>query len=122
MMQMLKFTKPVALGFGLMALSACQQPPVEKLANKIDMTYVELGQDIAKANCAACHSIEPSGPSPRADAPPLRTVFGISNPESLADDFREHIHVGHADMPDYDFTVKETDGLLAYLSSIQTSN
>ena len=73
-------------------------------------------------HCAACHNIGLSGASPRAYAPPLRSVLTIYNSDSLADDFREHIHVGHPDMPDFDFTVKDTEGLLAYLSSIQETS
>ncbi|WP_409432125.1 c-type cytochrome [Litorimonas sp. RW-G-Af-16] len=104
----------------LTALSACQQedtPP-----QQFDPAFIEIGREIAQTQCVSCHSIGQSGDSPRSDAPPLRTVLGIYNAESLADDFREHIHVGHPDMPDFDFTVKETEGLLAYLTSIQVTD
>lgn len=121
-MKTLKSTTLIILGAALLgasSLAACQQTQVRQADRKIDPTYLELGQEIARTNCASCHSIDVSGASPRPDAQPLRTVFGRRSAESLADDFREHIHVGHADMPDYDFTVKETEGLLAYLASIQ---
>ena len=32
------------------------------------------GQDFARTNCARCHSIEKSGASPFAGAPPFRTL------------------------------------------------
>lgn len=100
-----------------LAFTACQQTP--DAAHEFDVSLVEFGQDIAKTHCTVCHTIKASGESPRTDAPPLRTVLSNYNPNALADDFREHIHVGHADMPEFNFTVKETEGLLAYLDSIQ---
>ena len=101
----------------LLSSSGCQRSEVP--ANEFDKSFLELGQEIVETHCAACHTASASGESPRADAPALRNVLEDYNPNALADDFREHIHVGHPDMPDYDFTVKETEGLLAYLWSIQ---
>lgn len=106
-------------------LAACQN--MQAVDSKIESTsfetsYMELGQEIAETHCSACHNVTQTGASPRADAPPLRTVLGHYNPTALADDFREHIHVGHPDMPDFDFSVKETEGLLEYLDSIQETS
>lgn len=103
-----------AFAFGF---SACQ--PGQAPESEFDAAFLELGQQIVEKHCAACHTANATGGSPRVDAPPLRGVLKNYNPNALADDFREHIHVGHPDMPDYDFTVKETEGLLAYLRSIQ---
>lgn len=89
---------------------------------EFDTSFLEMGQQIAKTRCAFCHAAGPTGTSPRADAPPLRTVLANYNTSALADDFREHIHVGHPDMPDFGFTVKQTEGLLAYLTSIQETS
>jgi mono/diheme cytochrome c family protein len=120
----LTLTMIVTLG-----LAACQKSdkpgttpgttPGTEAGNEFDVSYLEMGKEIAETHCAACHTIKPLGASPRADAPPLRTVLSTYNPSALADDFREHIHVGHPDMPDFDFTVLQTEGLLAYLTSIQ---
>jgi len=92
---------------------------VNETTGDFDPTFLEMGQNIAKSRCGFCHNTTATGKSPRSDAPPLRTVLKQYNPDALADDFREHIHVGHPDMPDFDFTVKQTEGLLAYLTSIQ---
>ena len=81
-----------------------------------------MGEDIARTACASCHNVEHSGTSPRSDAPPLRVVLNDLNLSALADDFREHLHVGHPDMPDFEFTVKETDSLMAYLVMLQDSH
>lgn len=108
--------KPAALMLSL-GLAACEQTP--KTAATELAQFTEQGRLIAEQNCTSCHSIETSGDSPRSDAPPLRTISARYNLEALADDFREHLHVGHPDMPDFDFNVKETEALLTYLRSIQ---
>jgi len=110
-------SKTIICLFFAFSVSGCQSD--EAPESEFDASYLELGQQIVELHCSACHTAKPSGDSPRSDAPPLRNVLANYNPNALADDFREHIHVGHPDMPDYDFTVKETEGLLYYLWSIQ---
>lgn len=105
---------------GLSACSAEQTPvPTEEIADTFESELVENGRDIIEAQCAACHATGSTGASPRADAPPLRTVLAQYNSEALADEFREGIHVGHPDMPDFDFGPIGTDAVIAYLQSIQ---
>ena len=70
--------------------------------------------------CTSCHAIGATGASPRTDAPELRTVFREFDPEAISADFREGIHVGAPDMPDFDFGPLGTEALIAYLQSIQT--
>ncbi|MEP3892185.1 MAG: cytochrome c [Hellea sp.] len=84
-----------------------------------DTVQITEGLSIVTSNCGSCHNVGTAGDSPRVDAPPLRTVLANYNVESLADDFREHIHVGHPDMPDFDFGPKGTDAVIVYLKSIQ---
>ncbi|NNE56504.1 MAG: cytochrome c [Hellea sp.] len=103
-------------------LPACQKTQGTNFEIETGSSFIELGQDIAKTHCAVCHNTEKTGTSPRKDAPPLRAVLANYNSVSLADDFREHIHVGHPDMPDFEFSVKEIDGLIAYLRSIQETD
>lgn len=103
--------------FVFAGLSACQ--PEKSVPETVDAALVTEGKVMAQELCASCHAIGTSGDSPRGDAPPLRTVLANYNTESLGDDFREHIHVGHPDMPDFDFNVKQTDTILAYLKSIE---
>lgn len=98
-------------------LAACQANEAAEMSS--EAIQIAEGLTVVQANCASCHAIGVSGDSPRVDAPPLRTVLAQYNPESLADDFREHIHVGHPDMPDFDFGPKGTDEVVAYLKSIQ---
>lgn len=113
--------------FTVVTLTACQnaQAPTPEVvsptfdASYNDAPYIKLGQEIAETRCVTCHNTSHSGENSDANAPPLSQVLGHYNSNALADDFREHIHVGHADMPDFDFTVKETEGLLSYLRAIQ---
>ena len=77
------------------------------------------GRAIVESQCSGCHAPGATGTSPRSDAPALRHVLADYAPDALAQDFREGIHVGHRDMPDFDFGLRETDAVLAYLVSIQ---
>jgi len=108
--------KTLCLSF-FASLTACQ--PQVDIDVPGEVEPIAEGRTIIEANCASCHSVGLSGDSPREDAPPLRTVLANYNAESLADDFRESIHVGHPDMPDFDFGPKGTDEVIAYLKSIQ---
>jgi mono/diheme cytochrome c family protein len=108
----------------VMGVAACSQERAttdngEPVGIPADAGLIADGRAIAEAQCAGCHAIAKTGESPRTDAPPLRHVLDDYAPEALAQDFREHIHVGHADMPDFDFGTRGTDALLAYLVSIR---
>ena len=113
----------VVASIAALFFSACQKPKTQttKPTAEFDASYIEAGREIVMSKCAECHATDRTGISPRSDAPPLRTVLSNYNPSALADDFREHIHVGHPDMPDFDFTVLQTEGVLAYLTSIQVT-
>ena len=85
-----------------------------------DADSIADGREIAVHQCSNCHGLD-GDESLRADAPPLRYVLSIYAPESLAEDFRAGIHVGHDDMPDFVFGDLGMDVLLSYLVSIQES-
>lgn len=84
----------------------------------MDEDSIADGRNIAVTHCAICHGLDQDA-SLRPDAPPLRYVLSIYPPESLAEDFRNGIHVGHETMPDFVFGDLGMDVLLAYLISIQ---
>jgi len=83
-----------------------------------DADSIADGREIAVHQCENCHGIDRND-NKRADAPPLRHVLSVYPPESLAENFRAGIHVGHEDMPDFVFGDLGMDVLLAYLVSIQ---
>lgn len=84
----------------------------------MDAESIADGRNIAETHCSICHGLGQDA-SLRADAPPLRYVLSIYPPDSLAEDFRNGIHVGHEDMPEFVFGDLGMDVLLAYLISIQ---
>ena len=115
----LAVTGSLALG-----LSACDstENSIDNLSDTFELSEIEMiesGRDIVEAQCISCHAIGLRDTSPRPDAPPLRTVLASYPPDVLAEDFREQVHVGHPDMPDFDFGPIGTDHVLAYLISIQ---
>ena len=76
------------------------------------------GRRIATEQCASCHAIDRTAPSPRPDAPPLRNVLAVYDTDNLAYRFVEGMKVGHDDMPLFDFDIHTADDLLAYIASI----
>ena len=103
------------------AVEAAPAPPLfdaEALGIPADELSVADGRKIAETHCAICHGLDQDA-SLRSDAPPLRYVLSLYSPQSLAEDFRAGIHVGHETMPDFVFGDLGMDVLLAYLVSIQ---
>ena len=96
------------------------RPVIDAAALGIPMDEGSIadGREIAVHQCSNCHGLDQDA-SLRTDAPPLRYVLSIYPPESLAEDFRAGIHVGHEDMPDFVFGDLGIDVLLSYLVSIQ---
>ena len=120
-------TKPAILLAAALLLAGCNDPaPASETAKQgwegaslsSDPEVLANGQRIASEQCAACHAIDRTSPSPRADAPPLRTVLAIYDTDNLAYRFVEGMRVGHDDMPLFDFDIQTTDDLLAYIASI----
>ena len=120
--------KSAALLFpvAIIALAACSQSeetstaPVDAMIADERADLISEGRAIVEENCTSCHAIGAEGDSPRQDAPPPRTVFAEFDAEAIGDDFREGIHVGALDMPDFDFGPLGTEALIAYIQSIQT--
>jgi mono/diheme cytochrome c family protein len=80
---------------------------------------VAHGRALAATNCGACHSIDRSGASPNAKAPPFRTL-GQSYPiEDLEESLAEGIVTGHRQMPQFQFSPSDVDDLVAFLKSLQ---
>ncbi len=107
-----------------LALAACAADPVSEDAaastyEGYDPTLVAAGKSIVETQCSSCHATGRGGDSPRSDAMPLRVILKNYDPENLAEDFRDGIHVGHEDMPDFEFSDMGTEAVLAYLVSIQ---
>lgn len=76
------------------------------------------GRRVALAQCSSCHAIDEYQLSPRREAPPMSSLLARYDPEMLSDDLIAGIRVGHDSMPHFDFDIRETDALIAYLKSI----
>jgi cytochrome c len=101
----------------LIGLQGCASEPA---AIAPDANLVAQGRAVAARECAGCHALDASRPSPLAAAPPMSELLGRYAPEMLANDLIEGIRVGHDEMPEFDFTVTAADALMAYLQSIRT--
>lgn len=99
---------------GLLLLGACKPD-----GDSTPASMIADGRAIAEAQCSACHAIGAEGASPRADAPPLRSVLDRYDANALSDAFIQGIKVGHPDMPQFELSPEGADSLLAYLRSIR---
>lgn len=86
-----------------------------------DEAAVARGREFVRQNCARCHSVESTGESPHAKAPPFRTIGQKYPIESLAEAFAEGIVAGHKDMPVFEFAPWQIREVLGYIESIQAS-
>ena len=80
---------------------------------------VQRGAEFARANCARCHSIGRSGPSPFSPAPPFRTLHEKYPVETLEEALGEGIFTGHPDMPEFQLEPGEIGDLIAFLKSLE---
>jgi cytochrome c len=79
----------------------------------------QRGADIARANCARCHSIEKSGASPFQPAPPFRTLHERYPVETLEEALGEGIFTGHPEMPEFQMEPDEIGDFIAFLKSLE---
>lgn len=82
-------------------------------------TDVERGRVLVENQCAECHAIDRTGPSPLAIAPPFRDLHKRYPVESLEEAFAEGISTGHAEMPEFRFEPDQINDLIAYLKSLE---
>lgn len=81
---------------------------------------LKRGETLLARDCAGCHAVGTSGDSPRAGAPPFRTLGTKYPVESLEEALGEGIVSGHPDMPEFKFDAPDVGAIIAYLKSIQS--
>ena len=109
------------LAAGACAMSSAQTPPAQEANPLLAESNADLASDgrrLVVRECASCHAIDQNTVSPRAGAPPMKTILDRYDPEMLAENLIEGIRIGHDDMPLFDFNVIGADSLIAYLKSI----
>jgi cytochrome c len=80
---------------------------------------VQRGAEIARANCARCHSIERSGVSPFPPAPPFRMLHEKYPVETLEEALGEGIVTGHPAMPEFQLEPRQIGDFIAFLKSLE---
>lgn len=96
------------------AVSLCAISAVH--AQGLDVTQ---GRRIAEANCSKCHSINKSGDSPLAIAPPFRDLHLKYPVEDLEESLAEGITTGHPSMPQFRFERDQIHDFIAFLKSLE---
>ncbi|MBS0242490.1 MAG: cytochrome c [Proteobacteria bacterium] len=94
----------------LASTARSEDADVEKLAAQ--------GESILKENCSRCHATGRTGDSPRAEAPPFRTLSRKYPIRNLAEALAEGITTGHPDMPEFVFSADEIAAILTYMERI----
>jgi cytochrome c len=77
------------------------------------------GLDLLTANCARCHSVAKSGPSPNPQAPEFRTLHLKYPVDELAESMAEGISTGHPAMPEFQLEPESIGDVLAYLKTLE---
>ena len=84
-----------------------------------DAQSVRRGKAFARANCSQCHSIDRTGRSRRADAPPFRTLHNRYPVETLEDALGEGLSTGHPKMPEFRLDPDEVGDFINFLKSLE---
>jgi cytochrome c len=79
----------------------------------------QRGKTFALTNCARCHSIDRTTPSPLKIAPPFRTLHTRYPIETLAEALAEGIVTGHPTMPQFQLEPDQINDLLSYLKTLE---
>lgn len=106
---------------GICAVAACaahQSTPSATDGVSASAEQFQLGQALTSENCVTCHAVSSGSASPNPGAPALSEVAATYSSDVLFDDFRTGNHVGGEEMPIFDFTIQETDAIIAYLDKI----
>ena len=82
-------------------------------------TPEQRGRAFARAHCARCHAIGPSGESPFKPAPPFRTLHFRYPIETLGEALAEGIVTGHPAMPQFELRTDQIHDLLSYLKTLE---
>ena len=107
-----------AVGFGLVLFAAMGAGGTALGQNQGDPQSVVRGETLANRDCAACHSIEPTGASPLAAAPPFRDLHKRFPPDDLEAGVLSDLLSGHPAMPEFRLRPAEIHDLLMYLRSV----
>ncbi len=89
------------------------------VAVRAEADGVQRGRELARANCARCHSIERSGDSPLKSAPPFRSLHQRYPVENLEEALAEGIVTGHTDMPEFRLEPDQIADFIDFLKALE---
>ena len=84
-----------------------------------DEQSVRRGKAIAVTRCSYCHSIGTVGRSPRAAAPPFRSLHKQYPVETLEDALAEGMSTGHPRMPEFRLDPDQVGDFISFLKSLE---
>jgi mono/diheme cytochrome c family protein len=79
----------------------------------------QRGLNLARANCARCHSIDKVSESPLRIAPPFRSLHTRYPVEQLEEPLAEGLVTGHQNMPEFRFEPDQIRDFLAFLKTLE---
>ena len=79
----------------------------------------QRGLNIARTNCARCHSIDKVSESPLKIAPPFRTLHERYPVTDLQEPLAEGIVTGHPSMPEFRFDPDQVRDLISFLKTLE---
>lgn len=86
-------------------------------AEKTDQLNAK-GKAILQDKCARCHSIELTGNSPLAQAPPMRTIYTRFAEKELRAELSEGMVSRHKAMPQIQFSDEDVYAIMTYLYTL----
>ena len=106
--------------FSAFAASAPASAMPADAQNPANRESVAIGRKAAQTYCARCHAIGRTGASPNRKSPPLRRVAHKYRNKSISSVLIiDGTVVRHKGMPQFDVSVEEADGLIAYIRSLE---
>lgn len=111
------------LGLGLAGLTAVVMQlafaPMAARSEGALSPPAQRGLVLVRTNCARCHAIYSTDPSPLKIAPPFRTLHYRYPVEDLEEPLAEGIVTAHPTMPEFRFDPGQVGDVIAYLKSLE---
>ena len=79
----------------------------------------QRGLNLARVNCARCHSIDKVSESPLKLAPPFRILHERYPVESLEEPLAEGLVTGHSNKPEFRFEPDQIHDFIEFLKTLQ---
>ncbi len=104
---------------GVLALGGCAGEAVgNQGTDPMVMGSADRGAILVRQNCASCHAVERSGPSPMPAATPFRDMGVLYPVRDLQEAFAEGLVTAHPGMPAVELESRQIADLIAYLESV----